>query len=198
MHSWNRRLPWRAIVSALLAAPAVSLLAAVAVVWGAGNVLSPSLPLGMHTLVPVALLLPMPVLVVVALIGLVLAGLAQACRSRRRADEPIGAVQRAVLLFSAQAVFLAAQLVFVWQVNGIPDAALSLLAAAVLQAIVLAAATGAAVAVGMVIAAVPARVRGSSWLAFPARRGTLMPVFVDSPVYRLGTRRGPPPFLLSD
>jgi hypothetical protein len=197
MHSWNRRLPWRAIVSALLAAPAVSLLAAVAVVWGAGNVLSPSLPLGMHTLVPVALLLPMPVLVVVALAGLVLAGLAQAC-PRGRADEPIGAVQGAVLLFAAQAVFLAAQLVFVWQVNGIPDAALSLLAAAVLQAIVLAVATGAAVAVGMVIAAVPARVRGSSWLAFSARRGTLLPVFVNSPVYRLGTRRGPPPFLLSD
>jgi hypothetical protein len=198
MHSLNRRLPWRAIVTALLAAPALSLLAAASVVWGVGNVLSPSLPLGMHTLVPLALLLPMPVLVAVAFSGLVLAGLVHACRSERRADGPIGAVQGAVLLLAAQSFLLAAQLVFVWQVNGIPDAALSLVAAAVLQAVVLGVATGAAVAVGLVLAAVSARVLGSSWLASPARRATLMPVFVRSPVYRLGTRRGPPPFLLSD
>jgi len=195
MHQLNRVSRWRAVAMALLAAPALSLLVAVAVVWGAGDVLSPSLPLGMHTLVPSAVLLPMPVLASLAVIALVLAGLTYASRPMFGGDELIGAVPTAVLLLASQAFWLAAQLVIVWQVNGIPDPVLSLLAAAVLQAVILAVATGAAVAVGVVFVPVPAGIRGSAWSALPAWPATLAPLFVHSQVYRLGTRRGPPLFL---
>lgn len=188
MGSLDRRLPWRAISAALLAAPALSLLAAVAVVFCAGSLF----PLGLHTLVPVALVLPMPLLVTVALLGLLLAGLTYGARSSKSGDQRVGASQAALLVLAAQAFLMAAQLVVVGQVNGIPDAALTLLAAAALQAVVLALATGAVIALGMAFALAPAQLRGTPWLGSAAVPGPIAPVLVRSQVYRIGTRRGPP------
>jgi hypothetical protein len=65
------RKRWR-LVAVLLASPAVSVLAAVGLVWAIRNVLL-GIPLGVHTLVPLAVLVPLPVLAVAAAAGLLLA-----------------------------------------------------------------------------------------------------------------------------
>src|ERR1035437_5457762 len=109
------RKQWR-LVAVLLASPAVSVLAAVGLVWANGNVLS-GIPLGVHTLVPLALLVPLPVLAVAAAAGLLLAlALLATGRSGDRAGR-VCAAEVMVLLPGAQAVLFAAQILVVDQLH---------------------------------------------------------------------------------
>ncbi len=191
----RRRLSWRSLAAALLVAPSLSLLTAAAVVGVAEKAMPASLPIGMHTIVPLALLVPVPVLEVAALLGLVLATLAIAGRRRGHGFHPVGAV---ALVAAAQVLFFIAQLLVVDQVHGIPDAAVAIGAAAVLQALLLALGAGAAVAAGIGFAATPALTPAPFRLAPTPAQPAPAPSFVRSQVHRLGSRRGPPTSLLID
>jgi hypothetical protein len=191
----RRRLSWRGLAAALLVAPSLSLLAAAGAVWVAEKAMPAWLPVGMHTIVPLALLVPMPLLEMGALLGLGLATLAIAGRRRGHSFDLVGAV---ALVAAAQVLFFIAQLLVVDQVHGIPDAAVAIGAAAVLQALVLALGGGAAVAAGMAFEATPALSPAPFRFAPTPAQPAPAPSFVRSEVHRLGSRRGPPTSLLID
>jgi hypothetical protein len=190
------RKQWR-LVAVLLASPAVSVLAAVGLVWANGNVLS-GIPLGVHTLVPLALLVPLPVLAVAAAAGLLLAlALLATGRSGDRAGR-VCAAEVMVLLPGAQAVLFAAQILVVDQLHGVPDAGLVLLLAAALQTVFIALTAAGAIALRIHLPAAPTV--STSWLRLPAAtfNAAPVPIFASRDAYRIGSRRGPPILLLSD
>lgn len=190
------RKRWR-LVAVLLASPAVSVLAAVGLVWAIRNVLL-GIPLGVHTLVPLAVLVPLPVLAVAAAAGLLLAlALLATGPSGDRAGR-VSAAEVVVLLAGAQAVLFAAQLLVVDQLHGVPDAGLVLVLAAALQTVFVALTAAGAIALRIDLQAAPTV--STSWLRLPVAtfNPTPAPIFASSDAYRIGSRRGPPILLLSD
>lgn len=193
-----RQPAWRRLLLALLATPAVSVLVALALVWGQEHVpLALPMPLGMHTLVPLVVLVPLPVVAAGALATLLLAAALYATGFARVGRRP-SAARSVALLVSAQALLFGAQLLVVHQVHGVPDAALVVLAAGVVQAVMLGFTGTGAVALGFEFVAPPAVSRRIRLLDPALPRPILVPVFAAADPYRYGSRRGPPSLLLSD
>jgi hypothetical protein len=181
------RKRWR-LVAVLLASPAVSVLAAVGLVWAIRNVLS-GIPLGVHTLVPLAVAAAAGLLLALALLATGPSG----DRARR-----VSAAEVVVLLAGAQAVLFAAQLLVVDQLHGVPDAGLVLVLAAALPTVFVALTAAGAIALRIHLRAAPTV--STSWLRLPVAtfNPTRAPIFASSDAYRIGSRRGPPILLLSD
>jgi len=178
-----------------LVAPALSLLAAMALVW-LDRALGMGAPLGIHTLVPLVVVLPLPVFAGIA-VALLPAALLLALRSSGfSGPQRLGAT--AATLVAAQLVFYAVQLLAVEQLHGVPDTTAVLLAAAALQVLLVAigAAGVGAIARALRPTATPVSVRlVLTGRACPAHG---LPAVARLNVFSIGSRRGPPALLLTD
>lgn len=191
---WSRA-GWRAIAVGALVAPALSLLAAIASVW-LDRALGIGPPLGMHTLLPLVVVLPPPVVAGVA-VALLPPALLLALSRSGSAGRPRVLTTAAVLL-AAQLVFYGTQLVAVDQLRGVPDPTAVILATAALQILVVAivAAGVSAIARSLRPMGTPASVR--LVLSGPPRPVPGPPAIARPNVFSIGSRRGPPALLLSD
>jgi hypothetical protein len=185
------------LAALLLASPAISLLAAVTVVWANANLLA-GIPLGLHTLVPLDVLVPLPVLAVAAAGGLLLALVLFGYSRRHGSTTRLPGAETVVLLAGAQAVLFAAQLLLVDQLHGVPDAGVALVLAFAVQAVFVALTAAAAIALRVAIPTVPVPPAFSPGRAIFLFNPAPAPIFARSDVYRIGSRRGPPVPLLSD
>jgi hypothetical protein len=143
-----KRFPFRLQPLALtaLVAPAISLLGGHAVAWLVGSTgLEMVLPVGLHTYVPAATVVPQAGLAIVSAAGMLGALVLVIVGALRRGRSTVparsvgqGLLMLALLGVAAQLLLFAAQLVVVDEVRGIADGATALLLAGTLQAVLVA------------------------------------------------------------
>jgi hypothetical protein len=182
----------------ILVAPALSVLSARLMASSVGDAgLGGTLPVGVHTYLPLADLVALPAITLFSLAMLALAALLLLrWRFAGVVSRPRDLFEFAAMTAAMQVALFAVQLIVVEQLQGVPDAGLSLALAAVAQTTVAALLTSGTLAVGVVIrlsllsAPTPARA------AVVHRHGQPQQAYTRRPAGVI-RRRGPPVPLLS-